>query len=168
MTVTVIIIMGVAGSGKTTIGQSLAQKLGWPFYDGDDYHPAVNVAKMAQGKPLDDADRLLWLDRLRAVIDGHLLRQEPAVLACSALKRAYRDRLGQGEEGIVFVYLRGNEELIRHRMKTRQGHYFKEDLLRSQLEILEEPGEDEAIIVDISHDVDSLVAEISNNLNPTL
>lgn len=154
--------MGVAGSGKTTVGRALAQRLGWSFQDGDDYHPAENVVKMARGQPLTDADRALWLDRLRAVIDGHLLQQEPVVLACSALKRAYRQRLGQGEEGIGFVYLRGDdEELIRHRMQSRQDHYFKKELLQSQFEILEEPDGDEAIIVDISRSVDSLVAEIT-------
>jgi len=152
--------MGVSGAGKSTLGAAVAAELGWPFYDGDDFHPAENVAKMAAGKPLTDVDRRPWLDRLHDLIGEHLARGQSAVVACSALKKAYRDRLRAGNEGLVFVYLRGDRERIGRRLADRRGHYMPADLLASQLADLEEPGPEEALVVDIDASVDDLLAAL--------
>ena len=141
--------MGVSGAGKSTLGAAVAAELGWRFYDGDDYHPAANVAKMAAGTPLTDDDRRPWLARLHQLIAGHLARHEPAVIACSALKRSYRDQLRAGNEGLVFVYLRGDRQRIGRRLAGRRDHYMPAGLLNSQFADLEEPRADEAIVVDI-------------------
>ena len=115
-----IILMGISGSGKTTIGRMLAQRLGWPFYDGDDYHPPANVAKMAAGVPLDDEDRAGWLAALAALIEEGLAAGEHGVIACSALKETYRDVLRRSDrERVKFVYLRGSYEVLFERMKGR-------------------------------------------------
>jgi gluconokinase len=114
-----IIIMGVCGTGKSTVGIQLADTLGWPFADADDFHPPTNVAKMRAGTPLNDADRTPWLDTLR----DHLRAQAPTVLACSALKRQYRDRLRTAAAGIRFVYLHGDRDLLATRLGARAGHY---------------------------------------------
>jgi gluconokinase len=156
----VYVIMGVSGCGKSTVGEALAQRLGSPFYDGDDYHPPENVAKMASGKPLDDTDRIPWLARLRNLIAAHLEKGETAVLACSALKKRYRDQLREGNDGIQFVHLKGDFELIWRRMQARPGHYMKAEMLHSQFADLEEPDADEAIIVDIANNVEAIVERI--------
>ena len=156
----VYVIMGVSGCGKSTVGEALAKRLGAPFYDGDDYHPPENVAKMASGKPLDDTDRIPWLARLRNLIAAHLEKGETAVLACSALKKRYRDQLREGNDGIQFVHLKGDFELIWGRMQARPGHYMKAEMLHSQFADLEEPGADEAIIVDIANNVEAIVERI--------
>ena len=135
----VIIVMGVSGSGKTTIGQLLARDLGWTFYDGDDFHPQVNVNKMRQGIPLTDADRDSWLTAMQQLIDSLLQNDRSAVLACSALKQTYRHRLQRNPENVRFVYLRGDSDLIRQRLAARQGHFMRADLLESQFATLEEP-----------------------------
>ena len=123
---TVTVIMGVSGCGKTTIGQGLANQLGCPFYDGDNFHPPENIAKMSSGIPLNNDDRKPWLKRLHSIIVDHLNRDEMAVVACSALKKRYRDILrGNNAKGIVFVYLKGNFDLIWQRMTARQGHYYE-------------------------------------------
>jgi len=150
----IVVLMGVSGAGKTTIGAALAQELGWPFIDADDYHPQANVAKMAAGKPLDDEDRWPWLDRLNAMLRG----QTEAVLACSALKERYRQRLAQGIEPLAWVYLKGDIELIRSRLGERRHRYMPASLLESQFAALEPPPE--AITVDVSGDVDECVATI--------
>ena len=147
--------MGVSGAGKTTIGQAVASELGWRFIDADDYHPAANVAKMARGEPLGDEDRWPWLDRLNSI----LKREEKAVLACSALKERYRQRLAEGIARIEWVYLKGDFDLIRSRLGERRHRYMPASLLESQFAALEPPAQ--AIVVDVSGDVASCVATIA-------
>ena len=141
-----IIITGVSGVGKTTIGKLLSENIGWAFYEGDDYHTNVNLAKMRNGTPLTDDDRRPWLDALRGKISEIVLHEEDAILSCSALKESYRFRLGSGLKDIVFVYLRGDYQLVQNRISERVGHYMSPDLLSSQYSDLEEPQN--AIIVD--------------------
>jgi gluconokinase len=152
--------MGVSGAGKSTLGATVAAELGWPFFDGDDFHPPENVAKMAAGLPLDDDDRRPWLAGLHHLIAEHLARSEPAVVACSALKKAYRKQLRAGNDGLVFVYLRGDFERISRRLAGRRDHYMPAGLLESQFTDLEEPGPDEAIVVDIDVAVGEVVAAL--------
>lgn len=137
--VRIVVVMGVAGAGKTTVGSRLAAELGWSFQEGDAFHPEENVRKMRAGGPLDDADRHPWLDRLRALIEGFLARGERAVLACSALRASYRRHLAQGLPGVRFVYLAGDPELLAARLARREGHFMKAGMLASQLATLEEP-----------------------------
>lgn len=144
MTVRVLLLMGVSGSGKTTIGALLAQTLGWPYADADSFHSPENVAKMAAGQPLSDHDRAPWLQSIRAWIDAHLLQQQPAIVSCSALKRAYREQLRRPE--LTFVYLHGTHAEIATRLAAREGHFFKPQLLDSQFAVLEEPAADEQVI----------------------
>ena len=145
--------MGVQGSGKTTVGQALAARLGWNFADADDFHSTANKAKMSAGIPLTDEDRMPWLAAVRAAMEkaGRNL-----VMACSALKEKYREQLVF--PGVRVVYLRGSQELIAARLQARQHHYAKLDLLPSQFEQLEEPRD--AVVVDIAHSVDEIVEEI--------
>jgi gluconokinase len=138
----VILVMGVSGSGKSTLGAALAADLGWPFLEGDRFHPPENIAKMAAGIPLYDADRAPWLARLRAEIESQLRAQNGGgtVLACSALKASYRRQLRGGIEARVpLVYLKGDPSGLEDRLRGRSGHYMKVDMLDSQLEVLEEP-----------------------------
>jgi gluconokinase len=154
--------MGVAGAGKTTIGAELARTLGWRFVEGDDFHPAENVAKMAAGHALDDADRKPWLETLNRelrALEGH---GESAVLACSALKRSYRERLGAGLERVEWVYLQGDIDLIRSRLAERSHRYMPATLLQSQFDALEPPQH--AIVVDVRADVAACVATIAARL----
>src|SRR5262245_16123634 len=137
----IIILMGVSGVGKTTIGQLLARELNWQFYDGDDFHPQANIDKMKSGIPLSDNDRVVWLTALRTLLDGLLQEQRSAVLACSALKRSYRERLQSDKKNVHFVYLKGDYTLIRQRLQQRHGHFMSTDLLASQFATLEEPQE---------------------------
>jgi gluconokinase len=157
----VVVLMGVSGSGKTVVGQALAAELGWPFLDGDDFHPEANVAKMAAGIPLADADRWPWLDRLAREIAAVGERGGNAVLACSALKQAYRDRLARAG-GVVFVHLKGDYDTIAARIATRAHRYMPPDLLASQFATLEEPAE--AIVVDIRAAIPTQVAAIRTAL----
>ncbi len=156
--------MGVSGCGKTTIGHALAEALGCRFYDGDDFQPEENVAKMAGGTPLTDADRWPWLERLHVLLGEHARRDETVVLACSALKRGYRDRLCAGVDGVRIVHLQGDFDLIYGRMQERPGHYMKPELLRSQFETLEPPTPDEALILDIAKPVEAVVRRIRDAL----
>jgi gluconokinase len=161
----VIILMGVSGAGKTRIGKRLAAELGWSFYEGDDYHPRSNVEKMSQGIALTDADRAPWLDALHELIGELLAHDESAVLACSALKRAYRERLSHGHDGVRIVYLHGSYELIRQRLKERRGHFMKADLLASQFEALEAPDASEGVLtVDGSQRPQRIVEAIKREL----
>ncbi len=155
----VLLLMGVSGSGKTTIGALLAGRLGWPYADADAFHSEANVAKMAAGHPLTDEDRWPWLQAIGAWIDGQLARGERGVVTCSALKRGYRDVLRR--PGVQVVYLSAPRELIAQRMAARQGHFFKPALLDSQLADLEEPAPDEgATTVSIDGTPAEIVAEI--------
>jgi len=135
----IVVLMGVTGCGKTTVGAVLAQDCGWAFYDADDFHPAQNVAKMKRGAALSDADRWPWLDRLNALLLDNERQGNSLVLACSALKQAYRDRLARGCSAVRFVLLDGDIELIRARLAARRGHYMNPTLLDSQFAILERP-----------------------------
>ena len=141
----IVIIFGVSGAGKTTIGKLLARELGWRFIEADDFHPRANVVKMHSGHPLTDEDRWPWLDRLRKQIKRSVAAGENAVLACSALKRAYRDRLRVGEE-VKFVYLRGDFALVEKQLRSRRRHFMDPDLLQSQFDDLEEPQPDEHVL----------------------
>lgn len=158
----VVVVMGVAGSGKTTVGRLLAEELGWSFFDGDDYHPPANVAKMAGGQPLTDADRAAWLDALRTLIDDCLARSESAVVACSALRAAYRQRLGTDRPALHLVYLEGDFETIRARLAARRGHFFDPRLLASQFATLEPPTD--ALTIPITHPPDEIVADVRARL----
>jgi carbohydrate kinase (thermoresistant glucokinase family) len=139
--------MGVSGSGKTTVAQGMAARLGWDVLEGDTFHPSANVAKMSSGVPLDDADRLPWLRAIAAAIDESLAAGKSAVVACSALKRAYRRILIGTRSNVPLVYLQGSRELIGERVAARKGHFMPAALLDSQFAALEEPGIDEHPIV---------------------
>jgi gluconokinase len=156
----VFVLMGVSGSGKTTVGQGLARQLNCPFYDGDDFHPPENIARMSRGIPLTDEDRWPWLERLQALIAQHLQQGQTAVLTCSALKRKYRERLRTGNDGIVLIYLKGTFDLIWQRMQHREGHYMKAEMLQSQFDTLEEPSAAEAHIVLIDQKLEAIVQAI--------
>ncbi len=152
------IVMGVSGSGKSSIGRALAEQLGWDFYDADDFHPPANVAKMAQGIPLDDADRTPWLAALHQLIVSSLQADRPSVLACSALKERYRQQLVGDSEAIRIVYLKGSYDLIWSRMQKRTDHFMKPHMLQSQFDTLEEPLD--AITIDISTSVAEIIQMI--------
>ena len=158
MNATGLIVMGVAGCGKTTIGKALAARLGWDFFDADAFHPPANVAKMASGVPLDDDDRAPWLAALHELLAGSLREGRHPVLACSALKQKYRDTLLAGNGGLRVVYLRGSYELILARMNDRTDHYMKPGMLRSQFEVLEEPQD--ALTVDITPTAEEIVENV--------
>jgi gluconokinase len=158
MTTAGLIVMGVAGCGKTTVGKALAARLGWDFFDADGFHPPANVAKMAAGIPLDDDDRAPWLAALHGLLSGTLQARRHPVLACSALKQSYRETLLEGNEGIRVVYLRGSYNLILARMNARTEHYMKPGMLRSQFEALEEPQD--ALVVDITPTAEEIVENI--------
>ncbi|WP_217807104.1 gluconokinase [Andreprevotia lacus] len=154
----IIVVMGVAGSGKTTIGMLLAARLGCPFTDADTLHSAANKAKMAAGLPLDDADRQPWLASVRAAIETAQRAGQPHVFACSALKAAYRDALSQGDTAIRFVFLHGSPALLAERLAGRSGHFFNPALLDSQLATLEAPIG--ALQIDIAAPPASIVTRI--------
>ncbi len=155
------IIMGVAGCGKTEVGRLLSQSLRWDFYDADDFHPHENILKMANGIPLDDADRAPWLATLHDLISASLQKKQPCVLACSALKQRYRHRLLEGNHTVQLVYLKGSYDLIWSRLTARPNHFMKPQMLQSQFEALEEPVD--ALTIDISLSVDEIVREILEN-----
>jgi carbohydrate kinase (thermoresistant glucokinase family) len=153
------LIMGVSGSGKSTIGQALSARTGLPFFDADDYHPEANVAKMAAGQPLNDDDRQPWLETLAALLQKQTQNGEGAILACSALKASYRSTLEQGlPEKPLFVYLQGSPELIAARIQARTGHFMPPALLASQFATLEEPRD--ALLVSIDQSIDQIVEDI--------
>jgi gluconokinase len=161
----IVIIFGVSGSGKTTIGKLLAEHRGWRFIEADDFHPAANIEKMHSGHPLTDEDRWPWLERLREQIKRSLAVGENATLACSALKRAYRDRLRVSEE-VKFVYLRGDFALVEKQLRSRRGHFMDPDLLQSQFDDLEEPQPDERVLtVELGGTPEEIVGEIKTKLH---
>jgi gluconokinase len=157
----IVIVMGVVGSGKTTVGRLLGEKMGWEFADADDFHPASNVEKIRSGIALTDQDRAPWLESLRMAISQWIALQRNVVLACSALKRSYREELEAGPE-VRFVYLKGTPALIADRLHSRHGHFANEQILASQFADLEEPKD--AVTVSISPDPPRIVAEIRKRL----
>lgn len=154
-----IIVMGVSGSGKTTVGEAVARRIYAKFIDGDDLHPRANIQKMGSGHPLNDEDRMPWLERLSDAAYSLHHKNESGIIVCSALKRRYRDRLREGNPEMVFLYLKGSFDVIMERLKARSGHFMPTDLLKSQFEALEEPGSEEpdVICVDIDADIDEVV-----------
>jgi gluconokinase len=161
----IAIIFGVSGAGKTTVGKLLARELGWGFIEADDFHPAANIEKMRNGRPLSDEDRWPWLECLRQEIKRSLAAGENAVLACSALKRAYRDRLRLGDE-VKFVFLCGDYALIEKQLRSRHAHFMDPDLLQSQFDDLEDPRPDENVLtVELGGTPEELVEEIKTRLS---
>jgi gluconokinase len=158
----VIVLMGVSGSGKTTVGRLLARALDAEFAEGDSYHPPENIEKMRRGIPLDDADRWPWLEILSAEIGRWLAARRTVILACSALKQRYRDVLAKGRPGVRFVHLQGDRALIRLRLDRRRGHYMPAALLDSQFAALEPP--DDAITVEVAGTPEAIAAEILERL----
>jgi gluconokinase len=161
----IIIVMGVSGSGKTTVGAMLAGRLHWVYAEADDFHPPANIQKMSAGHPLTDEDRRPWLAAIRAWIDKQIAAGQPGVVTCSALKRAYRDQLGEGRPELQMVYLQGSRDLIAARLASRHGHFFHAEMLDSQFRDLEEPTADEGIlVVPITGTPEEIVEEILTDL----
>ncbi|XP_047238350.1 probable gluconokinase isoform X1 [Girardinichthys multiradiatus] len=177
----IYIIMGVSGSGKTSLGTFLSEKLGWPFYEGDNFHPQENIKKMACGEPLTDQDRFPWLLKLHEIIERERCSGSDALIACSALKHLYRQILLHGSTAVApnicphhispsspevfFLYLLGDYDLIHQRMVARQGHYMKADMLRSQFDILEPPSDEENVLtLDIRRSLGEMVLEVEKHI----
>lgn len=161
-------MMGVSGSGKTTVAEQLAERHGWTYLEGDDLHPKSNVEKMASGHPLTDEDRWPWLDRIGGWIDSYRedRNASPAVITCSALRRVYRDRIGAGRGGVVFCHLRVPKAQLEDRMEHRQGHYMPASLLQSQLDTLEDLGPDESgFVVEAGGDPEDVYADVERALS---
>jgi gluconokinase len=160
----IIIVFGVSGAGKTTIGKLLAKDLGWRFLEADDFHPRANIEKMRSGRPLTDEDRWPWLERLREQIGRSIAAKEKAVLACSALKRVYRERLRVSND-VNLVFLRGDYALIEKQLRDRRGHFMSPELLKSQFADLEEPDPDEHVLtIGLGRKPQELVEEIKARL----
>jgi gluconokinase len=158
----IVVLMGVSGCGKTTVGELLARQLGWRYLDADDHHPPENVEKMRAGTPLTDADRWPWLDRLNGLLRERQAAGENVVLACSALRRAYRERIAQGLADIRWVHLSGSFDLIAARLQARKHRYMPATLLRSQFGTLEPPAD--ALVIDITDPPDALAQRIAEAL----
>jgi len=156
-----VVLMGVSGCGKSTIGKGLSQALGWPFRDADSFHPPANIDKMSRGVPLDDADRWPWLSAIAQWIDAQRAAGAPGIVSCSALKRAYRQHIVGTPNGVRLVYLKGDMGLIAGRLAQRKGHFMPAALLQSQFHALEEPLQAERpLVVDIALPPDDVVAAI--------
>ena len=151
--------MGVSGSGKTTLGKALAQRLGWEFFDADDFHPPENIAKMTAGIPLSHSDRAPWLAALHNQLFSTLKAGRHPVLACSALKETYRAELLEGMDGVTVIYLKGSYDLILSRMSTRKDHYMKPRMLQSQFDVLEEPKD--AIVLDVKMPLKDMIDTVT-------
>ena len=161
----ILIIFGVSGAGKTTVGKLLARELGWSFIEADDFHPAANIEKMRSGHPLTDKDRWPWLEQLRQQIERSFSAGENAVLACSALKRAYRDRLRVSDE-VKFVFLSADYALVEKQLRSRHGHFMNAALLQSQFDDLEEPQPDENVLtIELGRTPEKIVERIEAKLN---
>ncbi len=161
MATPVVIVMGVTGAGKSTIAAALNTHLGWPFQEGDDLHPAANIAKMHAGIPLTDADRAPWLAAVKAWIDARVAAVEPGLITCSALKRSYRDFLVAGRAGVRILYVKADPAMLREHLSHRTGHFMPPGLLDSQLATLEAPGQDEhPITIQVQGNVEDTVQEI--------
>ncbi len=158
----VVIVMGVTGAGKTTVGRALAEALGWEFHDGDELHSEASKRKMHLGIALDDADRAPWLAALRKLIESMVSEGRNGVVACSALKQSYRDEIVVDPNSVKVVYLKGSKELIAERLRNRAGHFMNPDLLQSQIDTLEEPRD--AVVVDISGAPEAIVRETRSRL----
>lgn len=161
-----VVVMGVAGSGKTTVAHLLGERLGWVVAEADEFHPAANVAKMAAGHPLTDEDRWPWLDTIASWIIEHTMAGIPGIITCSALKKVYRDRLR--EKNVVFVHLAGSKEQIGRRLTTRMDHFMPPSLLDSQIATLEPPGpEENSIVIDVGRTPAEEAAEVVSRLGLT-
>lgn len=160
----VLLLMGVSGVGKTTVGERLAEVLDWDFVDGDNFHPPENVEKMSRGEPLTDEDRRPWLRSIRDFIHERLSGNTPTIIACSALKAAYREILLQDNEGAKIVFLKGSKALIRQRMEARTDHFFDAELLDSQFEALEEPTDEAVLTVNVDASPEAIVRTIRREL----
>jgi gluconokinase len=158
----VVIVMGVTGAGKTTVGRALAESLGWEFHDGDELHSEESKRKMHLGIALDDADRAPWLAALRKLIQSMVSEGRNGVVACSALKQSYRDEIVVDPASVKVIYLKGSKQVIAERLRNRAGHFMNPDLLQSQIDTLEEPRD--AIVVDISGTPEAIVSEIKSRL----
>lgn len=162
---TVLVVMGVSGCGKSTVAELLSSRLRWPFMEGDSLHPESNIAKMESGQSLTDADRWPWLDRVAAWIEGQHAAGQNGIITCSALKRSYRDVLDRRGEGVVFVYLAGERQTLEDRMRARVGHFMPPGMLASQLKTLEEPHPDESSIrVPIEQSPTAIVDQVMKEL----
>lgn len=159
-----LVIMGVTGSGKTTVGQMLAEKLGWEFYDADHFHPEENIEKMTNGIPLDDNDRVPWLKALATLISSSESQGQSLVLACSALKNTYRNMIRDASKSVTFIFLKGDQNLIGDRLNARKNHYMNPALLPSQFAALEVPSEDEAVHIDINPEPVAIVEDIISHI----
>ena len=160
-----LVVMGVSGSGKSTIAQKLAERLGWRYEDGDKFHPASNVAKMSAGQPLTDEDRRPWLQAIAGEIDRICEAGQRAVIACSALKHAYRDILVHGRSDVRIIFLKGTQALIAHRLAMRKGHFMPAGLLDSQFKTLEPPDQSERpVTVSIDASVETIIDDIVRQL----
>lgn len=157
----IIVIMGVTASGKTTIGTRSSKRLGWPFYDADEFHPPANIAKMSRGEPLTDADREPWLKALHDKMAEEEHAGRGAIFACSALKAAYRDILRDGLSTVRFVFLKGDPDVLQSRLDHRKGHFMPRTMLPSQIGALEEPGPGEALVLDAAKPPNELVDAIA-------
>jgi gluconokinase len=162
-TMVVLIVMGVSGSGKSTIGKELADKLYYEFIEGDYYHPKCNIEKMKKGIVLTDSDRLIWLNRLRAKIIVSHINEINIVLTCSALKDTYRKILRMNTHNIKFIYLKGSYDLIKKRLELRKNHFFNMDLLQNQMDTMEEPMD--AVYIGIDNGVDKIITNIMDKIN---
>ena len=154
--------MGVSGTGKSTIGKILSDRTGWDFVDADDFHPTANIDKMNRGIPLEDSDRLPWLEKLHEQICQTISDNKSGILACSALKSQYRQILRGKSDKVVFIYLQGDYDCIQTRIQQRQGHFMNPDLLRSQFETLEEP--EDALIIDVCLTPEKIIEEILSKI----
>ena len=162
----ILVIMGVSGSGKSTVAGALAKRLGWPLAEGDDFHSPENVAKMHAGTPLTDADRMPWLKTIAGWIETRLKAGQSGIITCSALKHSYRDLLMGGHPEVRFVYLKGSPAVMAEHLAGRHGHFMPASLLASQFDALEEPGTDEPVLtVDAGQPVEAIVTEIVERLD---